>query len=192
MPSPARPRHVAFSHKQKKLQMQMRRAMKRGEDVEGYEKTNGRIRLDRSHAARSEAHDDLDLHSRFLSIPRDYAETTRNAAWSDELLRPIPDSYAAFPVHMVDNPAGAELSVPARPPFLPDQTKREVEENEEEMFRKWLRRARQTVEDWVDGADVVSDDNEGDESPETSNDGAVRSLRSPSSFEINLEVWRQL
>lgn len=182
---------MAFSHKQKKLQLQTKRAMKRGEEVEDYQKTNGRIRLDRSHAARSEAHEGLELHSRFLKIPRDYAVRTRDAAWADELQRPLPDSAAAFPLHLVDNPSGGELSVPARPPFLPGQTKREVEKNEEQMFQKWLRNARGTVEDWVDGSDANTEGEEGVPS-ETETDGTLAPIRSPSSFEINLEVWRQL
>ncbi|CAK9781736.1 P-loop containing nucleoside triphosphate hydrolase protein [Cutaneotrichosporon oleaginosum] len=180
MPSPARPRHVAFSHKQKKLQLQTKRAIKRGEQVETLDHgSNGRIRLDRSHRARSEAHDGVELFSRFIAVPRDYVVRTRDAAWNDEIPRPIPDSVASFPLELVDNPAAAGLSIPSRPAFTPGQTKREVEQNEEAVFQSWLENARETVEAWVDndGLDASED---------------FLPLRSPSSFETNLEVWRQL
>jgi hypothetical protein len=180
MPSPARPRHVAFSHKQKKLQLQTKRALKRGEEVEVLDHgRNGRIRLDRSHRARSEAQDGLELYSRFIAIPRDYVVRTRDAAWTEELPRPIPDSVASFPLELVDNPAGASLTVPSRPAFSPGSSKREVESNEEALFQSWLEDAHDVVEDWVD--------NKASEAGT-----APVPLRSPSSFETNLEVWRQL
>ncbi|BEI85717.1 hypothetical protein CcaverHIS002_0600040 [Cutaneotrichosporon cavernicola] len=181
MPSPARPRHVAFSHKQKKLQLQTKRAIKRGEEVEVLEHgKNGRIRLDRSHKARSEAHGGLELFSRFIAIPHDYVARTRDAAWNDQLPRPLPDSVASFPMSLVDNPTGVNLSVPSRPRFNTGQSKREVEQNEEAVFEAWLQGARDVVEGWVDGADM--DSFNPDSTP----------VRSPSSFETNLEVWRQL
>ncbi|GMK56024.1 hypothetical protein CspeluHIS016_0210800 [Cutaneotrichosporon spelunceum] len=185
MPSPARPRHVAFSHKQKKLQLQTKRALKRGEEIKVLEHgQNGRVRLDRSHNARSEAHDGLELFSRFIAVPRDYVVRTRDAAWDDQLPRPIPDSAATFPLGLVDNAAGANLSVPSRPPFKPGQTKREVEQNEEALFQEWFCGARNVVEGWVDGADIDSPNGDTNTDPSP--------LRSPSSFETNLEVWRQL
>jgi hypothetical protein len=180
------PRAVAYSHKQKKKYLKDKRAVKRGEEVDDLApKSNGTVKLDRSAAARSVAHDGLALDSRFLAIPRDYGVLTRNTAYADVLPRPLPDSAAAFPLHLVDNPAAADLTVPSRPKFQYGQTKREVEKNEEGMFRTWLDRAGSTVEDWFEGADVDSDsDSEGSEHP--------KELRSPSSFETNLEVWRQL
>ncbi|KAL1409274.1 hypothetical protein Q8F55_006107 [Vanrija albida] len=183
MPSPARPRHVAFSAKQKKEYLKTKRAMKRG-DLEPEEaelpKSNGRTKIDKTTTARSEAQDVLELHSTFLAVPADYAERTRNAAWSDELQRPLPDSAAVFPLSLVDNPAARNLSVPARPSFRFGQSKREVEENEEGVFRKWLSDARATVDSWVNGDDGEAEG------------GAGSTIRSPSRFETNLEVWRQL
>lgn len=140
---------------------------------------NGRIRLDRSRNARSEAQDGLELHSRFMTIPRDYLLQTRESAWNDELPRPIPDDSAAFPLDLVDNPAAARLTVPRRPAFRLDQTKQEVETNEAAMFREWLKDTRETAKEWLDHTDAESV-------------AGPSTLRSPSSFETNLEVWRQL
>lgn len=182
MPSPARPRHVAFSAKQKKEYLQTKRAMKRGElepEEADLPKSNGRTKIDKTKTARSEAQDVLELHSTFLAVPRDYAERTRNAAWADELQRPLPDSAAVFPLGLVDNPAARNLTVPARPSFRFGQSKREVEDNEEGVFRKWLSGSRATVDAWVNG------DHEED-------GGASSTIHSPSRFETNLEVWRQL
>lgn len=189
MPSPADPRAVPYSHKKKRKQLLTKRALKRGEEVPDYVKTNGTVPLDRSHRQRSVAQDVLELRSRFIAIPHDYAIRTRDAAWADVLTRPIPDSLATFPLDLVDNPAGKGLSVPSRPPFEFGQTKREVEANEEDVYRKWLANARDTVESWMEGDD--EDEDEDDEYDRRSEEKTTE-LRSPSSFETNLEVWRQL
>lgn len=171
MPSPARPRHVAFSGKQKKQQLQVKRALKRGDDIEPTAVgINGRARLDKREHARSQSQGGLELHSRFLAVPRDYVTRTRDAAWNDTVTRPLPDYVAVFPqAELVDHPAARSLCVPTRPPFFEGQSKGDVEANERLVFQEWLDRTRATMEAWVD-------------------DGS----HSPSSFETNLEVWRQL
>lgn len=113
-----------------------------------------------------------------MSIPADYLARTRESAWNEELPRPIPDSSSAFPLELVDNPAANKLTVPSRPAFRLDQTKSEVELNEQRMFREWIKETRDITKEWIDG----------DDQPEA----GPSTLRSPSSFETNLEVWRQL
>jgi hypothetical protein len=185
MPSPARPRHIAYSAKQKKEYLQLKRAMKRGEidaDETLLPKSNGRTKIDKTSTSRSEAvHDALELRSKFTSVPRDYVERTRVAAWDDELERPLLDLATVFPLELVDNPAGKDLTVPSRPAFHAGQSKREVEDAEEEEFRKWRYATREIVDSWTNG----TEENENDTS-------SASTLRSPSRFEINIEVWRQL
>lgn len=114
-----------------------------------------------------------------MTIPHDYLLRTREAAWNEELPRPISDSSSAFPLDLVDNPAANKLTVPCRPAFRMDQTKIEVERNEETMFREWIRETRDITKKWIDDAEAEPV-------------AGSSTLRSPSSFETNLEVWRQL
>lgn len=114
-----------------------------------------------------------------MTIPHDYLLRTREAAWNEELPRPISDSSSDFTLDIIDNPVSNKLTVPSRPPFRMDQTKSEVERNEETMFREWIRGTRDITKKWIDDAE-----DEPVAGPST--------LRSPSSFETNLEVWRQL
>ena len=68
-----------------------------------------------------------------------------------------------------------------------DMEKKEVEKNEEGLFAKWIAEMDNNVEAWrSDG--IVDEKDE--------NDQIVQSVevlkRSPTYFERNLEVWRQL
>jgi len=68
-----------------------------------------------------------------------------------------------------------------------DMEKKAVEKNEEGLFAKWIAEVDNNVEAWR--SDGIVD--EKDES-----DGIIQSVevlkRSPTYFERNLEVWRQL
>jgi hypothetical protein len=62
-----------------------------------------------------------------------------------------------------------------------------VEKNEEGLHKKWIAQMDQIVEDWQKGHQKNQD--EGDEiKPQ----GMLEMPRSPTYFERNLEVWRQL
>lgn len=180
---PKMPRRKPTSHKQRKAQLQTKRAIKRGEeDVvadKPKSKPGARRPPGRSEILGTASTPRLALESRFVSIPKHYLERTRDYAFSDALERPLSDSAAVFPLHLVTNPHASALTVPARPKFRYGQTKKEVEKNEEGVFRKWLAAAKGTVEDWVHLGEEGVDD------------GQVW-MHSPSWFETNLEVWRQL
>lgn len=167
------PRRTPYSHKKKKAQLQQQRSKKRGEEPElaaGLKKKRRQApgRSDPNAGDRVRA-----LESRFVSLPPRFLERTRDLAFSDPLPRPLPPSSARFPLKLVGRPEGARLTVPSRPKFRYDQTKKELERNEEGVFRKWLEGTREVVDEWVAGEE----------------DGWQRS---PSWFETNLEVWRQL
>lgn len=86
------------------------------------------------------------------------------------------------------------------------QTKKEVEKNEEGMFKKWLKATEEIVKDWVvnekidehiEGASIEGNTQQDVEDAAEKEDGGVEDgqevwPRSPSWFETNLEVWRQL
>lgn len=173
------PRKVPGSHKQKKIKLINQRATKRGEEAPIHVPERGPAPWLKP-SARPDAHragpgGKLALQSRFISMPPQYVEKTRDLAFSERVARPLPGSAACLPLELVINPAGDNLTVPVRPRFRYGQTKKEVERNEEGIFRKWLASTRETVEDWV--------------SVET---GPDEWPHSPSWFETNLEVWCQL
>ena len=60
-------------------------------------------------------------------------------------------------------------------------SKLEVERNEEGIFKKWLAQTDQFLDDWQNREQNPDDITT-----------ATAQLRSPSYFERNLEVWRQL
>jgi hypothetical protein len=94
------------------------------------------------------------------------------------------------------------LTCPTRPKFRYGQTKKEVERNEEGMFARWVAGTRGFVEEWVEGGEEEKReegeeeevDPAGVEEMEDEGDGEKvwERLRSPTWFETNLEVWRQL
>lgn len=97
------------------------------------------------------------------------------------------------------------LTCPARPKFRYDMSKKEVEKNEEGYYARWLSDTERIVRVWVEGGDVVpenGDEGKVDEEGNEDGDGEGRrssfkvggglTRRSPTWFETNLEVWRQL
>lgn len=183
-------RKQPFSHKQKKTQLQVKRAEKRGDDeiAQLVAKKPVHRRPGRSDLlGTTSGTPRLALESKFVSIPKNYLERTRDLAYSSPLERPLPDEAAVFPLHLVANPAAAALSVPARPKFRYGQTKKEVEKNEEGVFRKWMAGVKETVDAWVDEGAWSGGRAEDDLGPQ-----GLEWIHSPSWFETNLEVWRQL
>ncbi|GMK54708.1 hypothetical protein CspeluHIS016_0112940 [Cutaneotrichosporon spelunceum] len=160
------PRRRPFSAKQKKQLVQAKRARKRGEDT-----APPLTRHPPPRRAAGPAR--VALESRFVALPPAFLERTRDAAYAELLPRPLPASAALFPLDLLTRPSN--LSVPGRPKFRYGQTKKQVEGNEEGVFRKWLASTRAEVTEWTEAS--------------LKEDGAPRS---PSWFETNLEVWRQL
>jgi len=71
-------------------------------------------------------------------------------------------------------------------------TKKEVEKNEEGLFKKWLDQMDQLVEEWQkadESQDVGETESENEEHIQKP---VITMPRSPTYFERNLEVWRQL
>ncbi|GJN89589.1 hypothetical protein Rhopal_002576-T1 [Rhodotorula paludigena] len=154
---------------------------------------------DEQHAGR------MALESRFIRLPKHVAEQHRQVAASDKLRRPVPDELGVLrPEDLMPQAAGGssslgvdgaqrtgdfvpaagensevELTCPKRPKWRYDQTKKEVEKNEEGIFRKWL-----------DATDEILARHT---APPLDEDGQpVGPAGSPTFFERNLNVWRQL
>lgn len=184
------PRAVAFSAKQKRAYIKDKRAAKRGElDAED-------IRLSAHHnRSHKPGHRDAVRHrltdsngrlkSSFLALSPEYIDRSREMAYTQQLVRPIPDEAAVFPVDILRRDEG-QLRCPVRPAFSYDMSKEEVLQNEAEYFDDWLSQTEDTVDTWVSSSN--------DETSESSDalDAAQPSIRSPTWFETNPEVWRQL
>ena len=187
------PRRKPFSAKQRKTQLLNRRALERGEIDALPPKAKPSRRTPNSGTGAEPS--SRRLQSRFISVSPAYLALTRDLAHALPLPRPIPASSAEFPIEiLVERDGEGRLTCPARPKFKAGQTKKEVERNEEGMFRKWLEGIDGVMKGWVEGDDreCVRDDREGE-----GGEGGMEGLeqkwpRSTSWFETNLEVWRQL
>ena len=190
------PRRVKASTKQKKIYLQDKRAVKRGElDASDLHTVTEKPSNPKSRFQKSDPRDGEDvsrrLQSKFVTVSPEYLERTRNLAHSDPLIRPIPHDYALFPVELLERDKEKRLTCPSRPKFRYDMTKKEVEKNEEGWFKKWLKSTDEIMDDWIDGEPVeepVVMKSEGQDEVEKKPSWP----RSVSWFETNLEVWRQL
>lgn len=191
------PRRVPYSPKKKRQQIQDNRAIKRGELDPADVRVPTHVPKARSHLRISTlpGDDSRKLQSRFVALPAEYATRTRNLAYSSVLKRPIPASTAIFPIEIMLRDDG-RLRCPVRPRFRPGQTKKEVERNEEGVFKKWYKETEDIVMGWVEGVGASSTFTKGKEKDARgpAADGGEQDEwpRSPAWFETNLEVWRQL
>jgi len=189
-PSPGEtmpPRRKPTSTRQKKADQQLRRAVKRGDvpppetkKVTTHRKRRrigptGRPIASSSDTAAVEAA--RKLQSAFVIISQKFLEDTKALASNVPLSRPVPDDKSVF--HLLDRnreDALGALTSPKRPKWRYDQSKLEVERNEEGIFKKWLAQTDEAIEEW-----------QTEHMPEDS-----PMPRSTSYFERSLEVWRQL
>jgi hypothetical protein len=113
------------------------------------------------------------------------------------LPRPISADAPYFPLELLE-PALAmkeALSIPRRPKWKYEQTKKEVEANEAGLFKKWLVAADEAVERWRaiaqrgPGEEAAEPD---EDAPSSSSSFSIQWPRSTTYFERNLEVYRQL
>ncbi|KAG8838367.1 hypothetical protein FRC18_004972 [Serendipita sp. 400] len=91
------------------------------------------------------------------------------------------------------------MYAPKRPKWRYDQTKKEVEKNEEGLFSRWLKEMDVMVDKWQTSFATASEDTNRANAKGEEEGGKGASSeeiqvfkRSPTYFERNLEVWRQL
>ena len=175
------PRRKPTSTNQKKADQQLKRAVRRGEvpPPEPKKPLHRRRRLGPT-GKPIDGNDDViraarKLQSHFIQLPAQYLERTRLLASTLPLQRPISDDKAIFRSF---GQSDIQLTCPKRPKWRFDMTKIEVEHNEEGVFKKWIAQTDDAVKQWqgqplpADVSTAISD--------------------SPSYYERNLEVWRQL
>ncbi|KAJ3928850.1 MAG: P-loop containing nucleoside triphosphate hydrolase protein [Lentinula lateritia] len=186
------PRRQPTSTRQKKEERQLKRAVKRGEvsppPPKGRKKPTKRSRVLHSNApASASVESSRKLQSSFIKSSRQFLENTKTLASTIPLPRPIPPTAAILPQSYEQSSEFETLTCPRRPKWRYDMSKKEVESNEEGLFKKWLQDTDSALERWRLGkkrSDDHLDDAEREREP------AI--VRSSSSFERNLEVWRQL
>jgi hypothetical protein len=179
------PRRKPTSTRQKKADQQLKRAIKRG-DIPPPEIKNAvphhrkpRLGPTGQPLGTNAVESAQKLQSAFIKLPPRFLEETKAIASNLPLARPILTQESIF--HDFDHdgdPSMEPLSCPKRPKWRFDMSKLEVERNEEGLFKKWIAQTDEALEKWQNKVDP----------PEP----ATAMPRSPSYFERNLEVWRQL
>lgn len=197
------------SAKQRKAELQIKRAVKRGDlPPEAAAKKNpptskrgrGGGRL---HVRQTDINADASrrLESSFVKFSPSFLEEAKLKAASIKLSRPIHRDKCVYPLQTVNvigdhqqskSPKSSPtVCVLKRPKWNYEMSKKEVEKNEEGVFKRWLTEtdrllATQTqMYNQTDTSRIQSDTVEGD------NDLRAMPHASPL-YERNLEVWRQL
>ena len=198
-------RRKPISAKQRKEQLQLKRAVKRGDAPPPPPAKPDRHRKPRrgptgqplGSATRSAAAESTRrLESSFVKLPPAFLERTKVLASTLPLTRPIPPEAAILadvdkPPPGAVSPHGSQLTCPKRPKWRYDMSKKEVEANEEGLFKKWLAQTDAALAAWSNPADV------GQPAAHEGFGDITKSVpesmpHAPTSYERNLEVWRQL
>ncbi|KAI0673348.1 hypothetical protein C8Q78DRAFT_620371 [Trametes maxima] len=190
-------RHQNFSHKKRREQMMLKRAVKRGDvPAPPPSRPDRRVRKPRN-ARNDDPSADIQaeaarrLQSAFIKLPPQFVKDTEILSATLPLTRPIPPEAAILAdvdqrSNAVGGPSSLEegLSCPRRPEWNYDMTKDELEANEEARFQQWLAQSDAVAHAWCN-TDSTTDSNTEDREPE-------QMPHAPTTFERNLEVWRQL
>ncbi|RPD57034.1 P-loop containing nucleoside triphosphate hydrolase protein [Lentinus tigrinus ALCF2SS1-6] len=191
-------RRKPISAKQRKEQLQLKRAVKRG-DVPAPPPTKpdrhrkarrGPTGLPLGSATRNAAAESTRrLESSFVKLPPAFLERTKVLASTLPLTRPIPPEAAILsdvdkPPPGADSPYDSQLTCPRRPKWRYDMSKKEVEANEEGLFKKWLAQTDAAL----DLGHPAAHEGSGD----ITKADHQSMPHAPTSYERNLEVWRQL
>ena len=173
------PRRKPVSAKQRKAQLQEKRAIKRGDispppppsKAEQRQRRARRpitaessVQSARSVAATESARR---LQSAFVKLPKAFLDETRRLAADLPLTRPIASESAVWhdipplPQGAAENSADRvqQLTCPKRPKWRYEMSKKEVEKNEEGLFKKWIDQTDALISAWHDvNADTTSSD----------------------------------
>lgn len=188
-----------LSGKQRKAQLKLRRAIKRGDAPLPSEQPKKRKkRPEATLAAVQAARNARSLQSQFVKLDKCFLDDTRALAGSIVLRRPIPSDVAVLRHEWITPaPPGPQLpplSVPNRPKWRYQMSKDELDANEQAYFRTWLAQQDAIVGQWQRALSappptIPSADPPGDRI----DDSETRPMpHPPTHFERNIEVWRQL
>ena len=200
------PRKKPTSTKQLKVDRQLKRAVKRGDapppdpalKKPKRSRKSGQINrsaLSQSQSSQNAVESSRKLQSSFIKLPPYFLEDTKLLASSLILSRPIKPEAVLLPASLIGENHDAMsklLTCPKRPRWRFDMSKKEVETNEESLHKKWITQMDETVSDWQKGSKEHKSVAEQTEEEENKPEDFKQMPRSPTYFERNLEVWRQL
>ncbi|KAI3622647.1 mmr1 hsr1 gtp binding protein [Moniliophthora roreri] len=182
-------RRKPMSTRQKKEEIKLKRAIKRGDvdppppkPQQHRRKRPGNSQNNDNQAAESSRK----LQSSFTKYSATYLKETQLLASRLPLHRPI--QYVDTAIYTDQKwtiPVESELAVltcPRRPKWRFEMSKKDVEANEEGLFKKWLTQTDELCSKWV----TMRGD------PEVMKSAEESMPPSTTYFERNLEVWRQL
>lgn len=184
------PRKKPTSTRQKKAAVQLSRAVKRG-DVEKPEpkplnrKRKGHMQASNNQAGQASARK---LQSAFTKLSTQFLDETKTLSSVLPLPRPLPIDASILPEYTLSADQDTTIwSCPKRPKWNYEMSKKDVEANEEGIFKKWLSNLDAAIETWRDQ----------DKRPEPMSENEIPAPRmtmprSPTYFERNIDVWRQL
>lgn len=186
------PRKKPTSTRQKKDDQKLKRAVKRGDVSPPPPSRRKKPQKRRVGNAPSStlAESTRKLQSSFVKPSQKFLEDTKALASTAPLSRPIPTEAAILTEISADHDSDP-LTCPRRPKWRYDMTKSYIDANEEGVFKQWVSQTDTALEKWrLAYTKHQSDDRNEDDKEDDKEDLSVE--RSPSSFERNLEVWRQL
>ena len=188
------PRKKPTATKQLKADRQLKRAVKRGDipTPDPSLKIQNRPRKGGQNN-RSVVQSSRKLQSSFIKLPLHFLEDTKLLASSLILPRPIKSQALLLSADLIgekDVPMNKLLTCPKRPKWRFDMSKKEVETNEDGLHNKWISQMDEFISDWQKGPEVPKSITE--QTEENKPEELKKMPRSPTYFERNLEVWRQL
>src|SRR6266550_8449836 len=168
------PRRKITSTRQKKEDQKLRRAIRRGDALSPELKSvsrpgSSRLRGEAAKTRSTQIESVRRLQSAFMKMSPEFLEKTKIIASTVPVARPIANANVLYSVGHVSQDL-PRLTCPCRPKWRFDMSKKEVEHNEEGLFKKWLEQVDKDFRAWQESAQSES----------------------PSYFERNVEVWRQL
>ncbi|KIO33823.1 hypothetical protein M407DRAFT_3835 [Tulasnella calospora MUT 4182] len=137
------------------------------------------------------------LQSAFRKVSPEFLALWREKASNEPEPRPIDERKKYFDIGVVHQQGSDDLTTPKRPKWRYEMSKEEVERNEEGMYEKWRTETEEKIDRWrqrevnlpnsppADADEYVKEEFEALRTKELT-------MRSPTFYEQNLEVWRQL
>ncbi|KAF8514634.1 P-loop containing nucleoside triphosphate hydrolase protein [Hysterangium stoloniferum] len=200
------PRRKPASSKHRKAELQFKRAVKRGDipapppqlKLSRGKKLSRREIVGGSAITKARRDPSFNhLQSTFLKVEPLFLAASKVIASTVLLTRPLPPEIAALSVDDVglstNDKFGSQLTCPKRPKWRFDMAKKEVEANEEAIYQKWLVEIDDTIGAWRASRGIPSS---ATQEASTTRDLPLSNkndlLGSPTYYERNIEVWRQL
>ncbi|KAI5124090.1 hypothetical protein M0805_000905 [Coniferiporia weirii] len=193
------PRRKPDSATQRKAKLQLKRAIKRGdlppEAISPSHVANKKARSRQPSEVDAKVQSSRRLQSTFVKMSPAFLEEAKEKASSLVLMRPLPLERTLFPPgDILPLSITSKLTIIKRPKWNYEMTKKQVESNEEGIFKKWLAETDDAIQAWKDREAPVKTTGEELQSSESEAHGHPIDGMPYSAplFERNLEVWRQM